>query len=1025
MKIISIVALIGIITLCSHATTTGVLRAKHSLSGGGNSFSTSLSDDGRHVVFLSHANNLVTNDSLNPWMDVFLRDLSSGTTRLISVDSSNSGGGSNDSTSPAVSSNGQWVVFTSSARNLVSDDTNGWDDVFLRDVQAETTLLVSGTIGGANGPSEEPLISSDGRSVIYESRASNLVPNDVNGTQDIFIYDRTFGSNRLVNTAPLFGLSFPNRQGPSHSPAMTADGQRIAYTTSATNFTMNVANAISYGEVYFRDLQTAHTHWVSSGVASNFVSGTPYACYNPSISGDGEMVVFKASSSNSMVNLYRRRNLTALGNYAELIASNASARGMAQVSFDGRFVAYEATDGIRVWDDHTESNRLVMANLSGSLTRTCYQPAFVDDETAISFFVASNGFTTILRHDYTSDTTKSAVSNSEGAPMLFSENPGPLISSDISRVIFDSADDSLVTGDENRASDVFAYSVINREIELVSARTPERPSVTPPVASFRSPTSISANGQIATVSTTDWSQMDTNQALDLYVHRTDAGEEIFLGEAAMYSTQAILNANGRYAAYLSVPFNSNIPWFGPQNVRVIRRDLLTEHSILIHSNAVWSTTTSTVAISPDGNLVAFVDQSSLPFGNGNPNIYVRDVLSGTISLASTKENPVFPPGIVAGQGLSNEPQFSPDGQWLLFVSTAQNLTTNSVSGVSLYARDLHNRRTLWVSPLRFPNEKRAVSFSADSRFVACIDTAVSPDPRAVVFDLMSGSTARVPHSVDARSVSISSNGRWVAFDGRPTFGQHYGVYVRDTYSQVTEFLSVPLGNTNISTGSSSHPQISHDGRYVVFASDATNLVAGDHNNAKDVFIRDRWRNVTMLASVNRSGTGSGNGASLLPVLAADGRTLLFQSFASDLIEGDYNETADVFVLRLGSTDTDGDGMDDDWEVAYFGNLARDGAGDLDEDGALDKAEHQLGTDPTNFGSVFQVLKLSRENGQGTKLLWSATPGRSYRVQFKGNLEVAGWSDASEPVTAAGTTAAWIEDPNLAATHRYYRVQLVD
>ena len=281
---------------------------------------------------------------------------------------------------------------------------------------------------------------------------------------------------------------------------------------------------------------------------------------------------------------------------------------------------------------------------------------------------------------------------------------------------------------------------------------------------------------------------------------------------------------------------------------------------------------------------------------------------------------------------------------------------------------------------------------------------------------------RMPGSVYSKSTSISADGRWIAFDGRPLTA--WQIYVRDTALQTTELISVQTGTSNPVDRSSSHPQISHDGRYVIFASDATNLVTGDANNARDIFIRDRLRGVTLLASINRAGTGSGNGNSLLPVLAADGRTLLFQSFASDLIADDFNETADVFVLHLAGTDSDRDGMDDDWEVAYFSTLARDGSGDFDGDGSSDTAEHQLGTDPTNAGSVFQVLKLTRDGGLTTKLLWNSMPGRTYRVQFKDDLSVGDWSDVAQTVTAAGTTAVWTEQGQSAPDNRFYRVLLV-
>src|SRR5947208_15602856 len=97
-------------------------------------------------------------------------------------------------------------------------------------------------------------------------------------------------------------------------------------------------------------------------------------------------------------------------------------------------------------------------------------------------------------------------------------------------------------------------------------------------------------------------------------------------------------------------------------------------------------------------------------------------------------------------------------------------------------------------------------------------------------------------------------------------------------------------------------------------------------------------------------------------------------------------------------------MDDDWEMAYFGTLARDGGGDFDGDGQTDLQEFLAGTDPTNSGSVLRVLTLTSLGGGGARLIWSAAPGKTYRVQFKDNLDEAGWNSLPGSVIASGTTA---------------------
>lgn len=283
-----------------------VLRPPNSSStAGGSSFSAAISGDARFVTFLSHANNLVTNDSMNPWMDVFLRDLTNGTTTLVSVGASGMGGGNDNSGIPSVSLDGAFVAFESTASNLVPNDTNGFSDVFLRDVTAGITRLVSaGTNGSvANGASGTPLLSRDGRYVVYETRASNLVNDDTNGTQDIFIYDGLQQSTRLVSSALIFPVSNSFNNGPSHAASITPDARLVAYVKSATNPPANPPRVFN-GEIFVWDAQASTTEWIGSGVVNDFTGGTGCACYNPTISASGQHVVFKLYNGSPSAALY-------------------------------------------------------------------------------------------------------------------------------------------------------------------------------------------------------------------------------------------------------------------------------------------------------------------------------------------------------------------------------------------------------------------------------------------------------------------------------------------------------------------------------------------------------------------------------------------------------------------------------------------------------------------------------------------------------------------------------------------------
>ena len=170
-------------------TTTRISVDDNGIQGNSDSFSSSISADGRYVAFDSRASNLVSDDT-NGVNDIFVYDTVANTTRRISVDD-NGSEGNNYSLNPSISADGRYVAFRSSARNLVSGDTNGYADIFVYDTVANTTRIVSvddnGTQG--NGESYFPSISADGSRVAFVSEASNLVSGDTNNATDIFLYD--------------------------------------------------------------------------------------------------------------------------------------------------------------------------------------------------------------------------------------------------------------------------------------------------------------------------------------------------------------------------------------------------------------------------------------------------------------------------------------------------------------------------------------------------------------------------------------------------------------------------------------------------------------------------------------------------------------------------------------------------------------------------------------------------------------------------------------------------------------------
>jgi hypothetical protein len=229
--------------------TTRVSVATDGTQGNSGSGRVSISADGRFVAFQSSASNLVAGDT-NLAYDVFVHDRTTGATTRVSVATDGTQGNSN-SAYPNPSADGRFVAFVSLASNLVAGDTNGVEDIFVHDRTTGATTRVSVATDGSqgNGYSAGSHISADGRFVAFDSRASNLVAGDTNGTSDVFVHDRTTGATTRVSVAT------DGSQGNSDSwlglRSLSADGRFVAFDSSASNLVAGDTNGA--GDIFVHE----------------------------------------------------------------------------------------------------------------------------------------------------------------------------------------------------------------------------------------------------------------------------------------------------------------------------------------------------------------------------------------------------------------------------------------------------------------------------------------------------------------------------------------------------------------------------------------------------------------------------------------------------------------------------------------------------------------------------------------------------------------------------------------------------
>jgi Tol biopolymer transport system component len=271
-------------------TTTFVSVSTGGVQGNGHSGAGNITPDGRYVAFFSTSIALAPEDT-DSFFDVFVRDLLLGTTTLVSVSSTGTKG-LGSSSWPFITDDGRYVAFQSDARNLVPGITNGWQQIYVRDRQTRTTELVSVSTEGAQASQLNDIgnMSADGRYVVFVSYASNLVSRDTNGAPDVFVRDRLLGTTQRVSVSS----QGQEANGSSLWPRISADGRFVAFVSVATNLVSRDANG-THEDIFVRDLQTGIVRLVSvssSGVQGDSVSTTP------ALSHDGRYLAFSSFARN-------------------------------------------------------------------------------------------------------------------------------------------------------------------------------------------------------------------------------------------------------------------------------------------------------------------------------------------------------------------------------------------------------------------------------------------------------------------------------------------------------------------------------------------------------------------------------------------------------------------------------------------------------------------------------------------------------------------------------------------------------
>jgi Tol biopolymer transport system component len=611
------------------------------------------------------------------------------------------------------------------------------------------------------------------------------------------------------------------------------------------------------------------------------------------------------------------------------------------------------------------------------------------------------------------------VVDADGASSSLEFNVAPFMSADGQSIAFATANGNQVANDRNRSSDVFVRNLVSGQMETVSVRDSALASSAPATtAGVSSSFSVSSNGRYVTFDSdaNDVAPGDANGFRDVFVRDLVSGTNILVststggGAASGPSFQAAVSGDGRFVAFTSWASNL-VDNDGNKYPDVFLHDLTngTTALISVSTNGSGGNRDSFLpVVSQDGRFVMFRSKASDlapgPFNTTWGGTFLRDLQAGVTYALATSGNNNLP-----------DAAMTPDGHYVAVrTGTTSVGVWDSLAATFIYTNS--------------PAVQAAIS--PDGQRLAVLTNAT-----LVVADLGTG-TNRIVASGSFGSSSVfrfSGDGRFLVYAMRDDSSvadtnAASDVYLYDSLSDTSDLISQSFDSLGTPNGASDSPDVSTDGRYVAYRTAASDTIPGDLNGSPDIVLYDRLSGSTRVVSRNISGVSTANYRSLAPVFSGDGQTLVFASSASDLVTGDFNFANDLFALSLTSpaiTDTDGDSMDDQWELDHFSTMSRDGTGDFDNDGATDLFEFRTGTDASSTGSIFRVeIVQSTTPGESPVLTWPLAPGNSYHTQFKNDLNESSWQELNGRVVLLGDRG-YVTDLGSASTQRYYRIVLTN
>ena len=645
-----------------------------------------ISGDGSIVAFEQEAST-VSDDEPNYWTrNVYWRNVSTGETKsaVRSTDYATGGRPNGNSFDCSLSEDGRYVCYSSEATNLVANDTNGTRDIFVFDRQNGTTVWVSKAANGgnSNGFNFRPIISGNGRYVVWESDATNLISGDTNNRRDIFRRDLQTGTTIRIN------VNNSNQQTDydSYHATITRDGGLVCFESRATNLQTQTTGL----NVFVRDVAAGTTTLINKTS-----SGGNYYAYDAEISASGDYVMFRAGDnsfatgdSNGYEDIFVWRRSDKVFKRMSETSAGASGNGLSAVNNEiGRHLA--------------DTGDVVFS--SGSTN-------FVAGDT--------NRCWDVFRKKYSTSILSAVAMGNKGG----SYSSTPRISANGRYVVYTSDSDQIVDTDANGAQDVFLYDRQTGKNEVVSR--PDGTTLEKDGWWNHGGGDVTDDGNLVV--------FDSN-SFNLVPGKSGGQRELWLRDRSKNQTIRLLKGlnnaepnndsyderitgDGRYVVFTS--WASNLVADDNNGYADIFRLDRNDGSIVRVTNgngsAWWPT------ISEDGRYVAFQSWAdNLVSGDTNKqnDIFVKDLQTNTTILASVGEN---------GQQAvisCDIPEISGDGRYVVWGTDSGNLVSNDTNNTAdIFIRDLVANKTKRVTTSASGVQANSGSFWAtinyDGRYVS-------------------------------------------------------------------------------------------------------------------------------------------------------------------------------------------------------------------------------------------------------------------------------------------------------------------